>query len=352
MKVFCTGISGSGRTEYIRTFVKWSEENHSKSIKLINVGDRMFEIAKKLGQNIKEEKILDLSELTLKWLRAVVFEQIIGEVEKEPGVYIVSTHASFRWRRYLLPAFDFFYLNRLSPDLFITVIDSIVDIKRRLEETGQWRGRLTLRDIITWQDEEVFITKILAEYQRKPFYIIPRKQPPSTLYNIMFNKKMEKVYLSYPMTHVEDYESYVRRVNEFKEKLSKFFVVFDPGYIDDYELLVEAYKAISEKRKTVEIDGWEIPLKEVLEVEKDLRDQTVRRDFMLIDQSDAVVVYYTLPTLSPGVLSEVIYSFTNNKDVYIIFTPSSRISPFFEYFSTKIFFDEDRFFDFISDKEC
>jgi len=28
---------------------------------------------------------------------------------------------------------------------------------------------------------------------------------------------------------------------------------------------------------------------------------------MLIDQSDAIVVYYTLPTLSPGVLSDSIF---------------------------------------------
>ena len=350
MKIFCTGISGSGRAEYLREFVKWSEEKHSQNIKMINIGDLMFETAKKLGQDIKEEKILDLSELTLKWLRAAVFERVIGEVEKKPGIYVVSTHASFRWRRYLLPAFDFFYLNKLSPDLFITVIDSIVDIKKRLENTRQWRGRLRLRDIITWQDEEVFITKILAEYQRKPFYVIPRRQPPSTLYDILFSRK-KKVYLSYPMTHVEDYESYMERVSKFKKKLSEYFVVFDPGYIDDYGLLVEAYKALSEGKEYVDMNGFRISLSEVMEVEKDLRDQTVRRDFMLIDQSDVVVVYYTLPTLSPGVLSEIIYSFTNNKDVYLVFTPSNRVSPFFEYFSTRIFFKEEQFFDFLNSKE-
>ncbi|RLE65349.1 MAG: hypothetical protein DRJ38_03890 [Thermoprotei archaeon] len=350
MRVFCTGISGSGRTEYLKEFVKWSKKKYSQNINLINIGERMFEIAKKLGQNIKEEKILDLSELTLKWLRATVFEQVIGEVEKSPEVYVISTHASFRWRRYLLPAFDFFYLNKLSPDLFITIIDSIVDIKKRLENTRQWRGRLRLRDIITWQDEEVFITKILAEYQRKSFYVIPRRQPPSTLYNILFAKK-KKVYLSYPMTHVENYENYMKRIGEFKKKLSEYFTVFDPGYIDDYGLLVEAYKALNDNKEYVEIDGFRISLDEIMEVEKDLRDQTIRRDLMLIDQSDIVVVYYTLPTLSPGVLSEIIYSFTNNKDVYIIFTPSNKISPFFEYFSTEIFFKEEEFFDFINGKK-
>ncbi|RLE77894.1 MAG: hypothetical protein DRJ44_01020 [Thermoprotei archaeon] len=350
MKIFCTGISGSGRAEYLREFVKWSEKKHSQKIKMINIGDLMFETAKKLGQDIKEEKILDLSELTLKWLRAAVFEQVVGEVERKPGIYVVSTHASFRWRRYLLPAFDFFYLNKLSPDLFITVIDSIVDIKKRLENTRQWRGRLRFRDIITWQEEEVFITKILAEYQRKPFYVIPRQQPPSTLYDILFSQK-KRVYLSYPMTHVEDYESYIKRVSKFKERLSEYFVVFDPGYIDDYRLLVEAYKALGEDKEYVDMNGFRISLSEVMEVEKDLRDQTVRRDFMLIDQSDFVVVYYTLPTLSPGVLSEIIYSFTNNKDVYLVFTPSNRVSPFFEYFSTRIFFKEEQFFDFLNSKE-
>jgi len=83
----------------------------------------------------------------------------VGEIEKDSKHYIISTHASFRWHKYLLPAFDFFYLSKLSPDIFITIMDSIVDIKKRLENTKHWKGRLTLRDIIIWQDEEMFVTK-------------------------------------------------------------------------------------------------------------------------------------------------------------------------------------------------
>ncbi|RLE85822.1 MAG: hypothetical protein DRJ39_00985 [Thermoprotei archaeon] len=70
---------------------------------------------------------------------------------------------------------------------------------------------------------------------------------------------------------------------------------------------------------------------------------------MLIDQRDAIVVYYTLPTLSPGVLSEIVYSYTNNKDVYMIFTSFRRISPFLEYFTMKIFYNEDSFFEFLEE---
>ncbi|MCD6457829.1 MAG: hypothetical protein J7K82_03175 [Thermoproteales archaeon] len=80
-----------------------------------------------------------------------------------------------------------------------------------------------------------------------------------------------------------------------------------------------------------------------------MKDQTVRRDFMLIDQSYAIVVNYTLPTLSPGVLSEIVYSYTNNKDVYMIFTSFRRISPFLEYFTMKIFYNEDSFFEFLEE---
>jgi len=48
------------------------------------------------------------------------------------------------------------------------------------------------------------------------------------------------------MTHVENYNEYQKRINNFKEKLSKHFVVFDPAYIDDYGLLIEAYNAMKE----------------------------------------------------------------------------------------------------------
>lgn len=58
MKIFCTGISGSGKADYLKESTKWCSEQKREKIRLINIGDLMFETARKLGQEIKEEKYL------------------------------------------------------------------------------------------------------------------------------------------------------------------------------------------------------------------------------------------------------------------------------------------------------
>ncbi|RLE62422.1 MAG: hypothetical protein DRN53_04020, partial [Thermoprotei archaeon] len=76
MKVFCTGISGSGRIDYLKEVLDLALRR-GKKVNIINVGDMMFDTAKELGRVVREDKILDLSPSTLEWLRAVVFEKIL-----------------------------------------------------------------------------------------------------------------------------------------------------------------------------------------------------------------------------------------------------------------------------------
>ena len=336
MKVFCTGISGSGRGEYIERFIKYSKD-HGKNIKVLDVGKMIFDTSKKLGRKIKEEKILNLSISTLNWLRAVVFERILREIyENKNADYIVSSHTTFRWKKYLLPAFEFFYLNELSPDIYVTVVDSVMSIKQRLEQHPQWRKKLSIREILTWQDEEIFVTKMLASYQRKPHYVISFKQPSETLFKLMYSSNIKKVYLSFPITHVKQQQEHLISVKKFRDELRKHFVVFDPMTINDMELLwyIEGRNKDMPSYVTIE---------EIKEAQEDIKFHTVRRDYMFIDQSDMIVVYYPMAVMSPGVLSEMIYGYTNNKDVYVIFTRNESTSPFFEYYATKIFKSKENF---------
>ena len=80
----------------------------------------------------------------------------------------------------------------------------------------------------------------------------------------------------------------------------------------------------------------------------DILDQVVVRDYKLIDQSDMIVVYYPVTTLSAGVLSEINYSFTHNKEVYAIF-PQEDISPFFSYYTTKVFKSVEEFISYLEE---
>lgn len=320
MRVVCTGSSGSDRIGYLKAVEKLAQEA-GLQLEIFNVGDMMLQKAHDLGSPVSREKILDLPSSSLEWLRGTVFEEMVRRVGEHQNS-IVATHTCFRWKKFLAPAFDTYYLAQLDPDFYVTITDDYDQIRRRLDETEQWRGRLQLWEILVWRDEEHFITKMLAEYYRKPHYLIARQEPPETLFNLMLNPGCKKAYLSYPITAIEkDQPEKLEDTQRFLTELRKYLVVFDPLAMKELERGRRFYEEQDE-----EIDA---------EILKMLEDQTVARDYQFIDQSDMVIVYYPVREPSPGVLSELIYGFSHDKAVYMVFP--YKISPFLKFYCTEIF---------------
>jgi adenylate kinase len=321
MRVIISGISGSGRSDAIRDMEKYVKKRYpKKKIIIMNTNRMMWDTAKELRMDVKREKMLDLSPPTLQALRSTVFERILREVEEHEKsqadvAIIINTHATFRWREHLMPGWDFFYLTKLEPDIFITIINVINDIYETLEANPLWGGMNNRLQLGIWQEEEAFTTKLMAETLKKPFYIVARRQPPSTLYKLIFEHEIsEKVYLSYPMTHIKE-ESKKKEIEDLAEKLRSLgFVVFDPG--------------------TMELEKVHV------EIPEDIRVfdfyQTVYRDFQLIDQGTMVVIFYPEIVHSSGVVNEQAYGFRNNKYVFAVF-PAENYSPFTSFFADKTF---------------
>ena len=358
MIIFATGISGSGRLEYLREVERLS----GGSVKVIDVGELMFEKSRHLGIEIPEGKILDLDVFALNYLRAVTFEEIlkIRDRYRDGTDLIISTHTCFRWKKHLIPAFNFYYLNQLDPDMYINIVDSAHHIKARLE-AGKWAGRLSLKEILIWRDEEAFTTSMLAEYQRKPFYIIPRNEPPELLLRIIRDvegrarrgeRPALKAYLSYPMTYLISAEpKWLEEKDRVKEALSRAgVVVFDPMSVEEMDLVGMAENAKDKGSDSIEFDfegrSFSLSVGEVEEAIEDIKDQTVARDYKLIDQCDVIIVFYPVTTFSPGVLNEIHYGFTHNKEVYAIF-PYKQKSPFFLYYTTRIFTGVEELIDYL-----
>ena len=342
MKVICTGTSGSGKLEYLKQAVD-EAKRQGASIHLYNIGDLMFKKAEELECPTSPEKILDLSPSSLRALRAAVFEEILKESEKVEHC-IISTHGCFRWKNYLMPAFDVHYLNELQPDLYITVIDSILNVSKRLHQSPAWKGRLSLKDILIWRDEEIFVTKMMASFQRKPHYVVAIEQPSTTIYNLMFKPDMTKVYLSFPITLMIDDTKRMNEVREFRDKLREHFEVFDPLAVEDTELTYRVDKNSEEVYDITKLtEDFGLTPADRAEIE----DQTVVRDYMLIEQSDMVIVYYPTDKTSPGVLCEIIYGSTNNKEVHAVF--KERVSPFLKFHCTKVFADSEDFFEYLKE---
>ncbi len=321
MRVIVSGISGSGRSDAVKDLEKYLEKKHpEKRIFIMTTNRLMFQTAQELGMDVKPEKMLDLSPSTLQSLRSTVFERIIREVEEleqkhKDIAIVINTHATFRWRQHLMPGLDFFYLTKLKPDLFLTVINIINDIYETLEANPLWGGMNNRLQLGIWQEEEAFTTKLIAQILKKPFYIIARRQPPETLYQLIFEHKVsERVYLSYPMTHIKNEEKKKEIQGLAKELRNLGFVVFDPG--------------------TMELEKIQT------EIPEDIRVfdfyQTVYRDFQLIDQSTIVIVFYPEIVHSSGVVNEQAYGFRNNKYVFAVF-PTTNYSPFTSFFADKTF---------------
>jgi len=224
------------------------------------------------------------------------------------------------WKNDYRQAFDVSYLRRLNPDLYITVIDNPILIHQRLEKKPQWKGKLTLENVIHWQCVEELATKEAAQFTGKPFYLIPQAQPGSTLYELIFEPEKELTYLSSPMTHLNEEKR--KKVEEFAEKLSKYVNVIKPIFIEN------------------------IPPEWKLVVDND----TVNRDKKLIRQCKQVVVYFPEIVHSSGVITEQITGFENNEKVYTVF-PSPHYSPFTSYPSDGIFYSEKEFFDFMEKRK-
>ena len=334
MRVIISGISGSGRSDAIRDLEKYIQKHHpKKKIIIMNTNRMMWSTAKELRMDVKREKMLDLSPPTLQALRSTVFERILREVEEHEQsqkdvAIIINTHATFRWREHLMPGWDFFYLTKLEPDIFITVINVINDIYETLEANPLWGGMNNRLQLGIWQEEEAFTTKLMSESLKKPFYIVARRQPPTTLYRLIFEHEVsEKVYLSYPMTHIKD-EAKKNEIERLTEQLRELgFIVFDPG--------------------TMELEKVHIDIPEDIRVFDFY--QTVYRDFQLIDQGTMVVVFYLEIVHSSGVVNEQAYGFRNNKYVFAVF-PAENYSPFTSFFADKTFISVDDLIKFLKDE--
>ncbi len=402
MIVITTGISGSGRLSEAGGcpghIVRMVEEGGArieqaqregrwtspiKRLRYVDVGRLMLERASDLGMDVRTETILDMSPASLNELRAIAFTEVVNDPALwEPDLCtVLVTHACFWWKGRLIPGLDTHYLKllfdetrrrapsteaaavqeplpglRLAPPVhpegifYATMVDSVYQIQRRLEASEQWRGRLRPGEIIAWQEQEVFISKMLAAYERVPHYLIAHGEPVTTFFDLICFKR-PRIYLGYPITNLrrDGQAQLIEMAREFGRRLREHFVVFDPLSVKDED--AAAFSAIGDEEferqfsaeQRAEILAWAGSLDAVRAWGRGLDDHTrlqlaratVVRDLRLIDQSDMNVVFYPTSQMSFGVLSEMIHAHTTGKKVYIVY-PHKSMSPFMEFYATGV----------------
>jgi hypothetical protein len=167
----------------------------------------------------------------------------------------------------------------------------------------------------------------------------------------MFQPQTPKVYLSFPMSHVVDMPAVQAEIDAFRAELARHLIAFDPGDVDEKLLLEAAIEAAKEGRDFVESratsedgqsESLRVSVKQVLDIAGDIDGQIYSRDFKLIDQSNMIVSYIPelvggIPGLSSGVERELQHAFEHGKEVYVVWTPAKKPSPFITETATRLF---------------
>ncbi len=327
MHVICTGISGTGRLEWLREIVTLAR-GQSLDVVLYDVTETMFEIGRAVGEPVEEETILDMFPRALVLLRAAALEQICSSIEADPTRdWILNTHAVFRWKNTLISGFDPHYLGRLDPHLFVTVTTGVKSTLARLKSQERW-AQLSEQDVLTWREEEQFFTEQMARIHRKPQLLLPRSISAHETCRVLFEPNRTRAYLSYPMQHVVANEE--RGLAEFKARLARDIVLFDPADVNDFLIEGDVHGPRSDGSlalATLRDGETRSPQRDPLQ--QHIADQIVERDYKLIAQSDIVVVFYDVPVPSPGVISEMKFALESGKQVYGVWLPDNEPSVFF-----------------------
>ncbi len=319
--VITTGTSCCGRKE---TFLPSFEEQYKEriKIKIYNVGDMIIEWAwENVREKLPRKNILYVNKLAMNLVQGGVWKDIRNSLKSDLKNYdlvIINLHNRFPWWKgsIYLPVHNAFFIKKMiesgfTPDMFICFIDNADDISKRLKENEQWKSEnLSEKDIWIWQNEEVNITKefpLLSENDIK-FFVMPIRQPPETLYCLLFEPWRPVVYIQMPLSHIKVIE--LKKVVWLLGELRKWAVVFDPMTIETG--LVE----LKELEKAD--DNAEIIVRHT---------QTGYRDTeWFIPQVDVALAYYVKLVLTLGLVDETATAAGLGKQTWAIFPTNA--SPF------------------------
>ncbi len=379
MITIVTGTVGLDKAAYLNKVEGICRQN-GKNVKVCHIGQLMYNEA----PDIAPGRILDLPIGRLRDLRSSVFKDVINLAKKEENL-IVNTHATFRWKHGLFPAFDFDILAELNADLYINLIDNVDAVHSRLVRDHQIDH--SLKDLLVWREEESLGTEMMmlacremrhlrstdsdeglfgsmTAHQLYPkYYALALGHNNSTtemFYRMMFCPNSPKAYLSFPMTHVVNMPDILAEIDAFRKLLTERMIVFDPADLDEHRLSVEAMTASMQGRKVIELEvlgeTMSFDVSELMQVSGDIHSQIYARDFMLIDQADMIVSYIPRladgrPGLSSGVERELQHAHEATREVYVIWRPESTPSPFITETATRVFSSVDEAIEYFIKKK-
>jgi len=356
--VICTGQPGTGRDEYLQKL------REKQDFFYYHLFEYIVKEAEKEGFILSKLNVLDFYDSKpgkLEAFRAEALRKIIEEIGDKNGIHVISTPYHFEWKGKSYKGLEEHEVESLEPDLFLVIIDDLIRVRNRLSQDPQWSERnFTLVELSQWRREEIRgvydLSRGFTPY--KEFYIVAREHGLGLLEDLVFNRDKKKIYLSHPITG--ESEDFFKNVRRFASALEPYYTIFDPYMIKDWDMVEtwrkERNEAMMKKRSTPEkikvhidySDGareYELNSWDIEAAIENIRAQIIDTDYRVIESCAYVVAYHPREQLSAGVVSEMIQAKGLAKFIYVFYP--FEPSPFFEWYSTKIFFDEKRMIEFL-----
>jgi len=356
--IVCTGSPGNGRDDILNEMRELTNFNY------YHLFEYIVEEARLDDKTLTKLNILDFYDSSperMEDYHKAAIHKITQEIGRRPGTHIVSTPLHFEWKGNRFQGLHDDEIKALQPDMIIIIFDDILRVRKRLSQDNQWQGHtFTLGEIANWRREEIKLAYDHAKLftPRPEVQLVAYENGPELLQDVIWSYGREKVYLSHPITG--ESETMLNDIYEFGNTLSEYYVVFDPYMIKDWNT-VEAWRRTvnaaieaGEPRPTklnftMEYKSGaiheEIDANELEAGIKNLRFQIIDTDYKLIENSAMVVVYHPRAAISAGVMCEMVYAKALAKMVYVYYPYEP--SPFFEWYATRIFTEEDELRDFL-----
>ena len=347
MRIIITGTVGLDKANFLERVERLAEQG-GHEMTVCHVGERMYAEA----PDVAPGRILDLPLARLHQLRRSVFKDILALAQDKKNL-VVNTHATFRWKHGLFPAFDFDQLAQFDADLYVCLMDNVDALHGRLLEHNVDHS---LKDLLVWREEETLATEMMmmgCSLRRSgppaKFHALALGRDNSTaltLCRLMFQPRIRKAYLSFPMTHVTELSEVQKEIKRFRQLMGKHFAIFDPSDLEEQQLYLDAVAASEQGQKVMEVEVLGEPMRfdvtEIMRVAGDIHAQIYARDFMLIDQADMIISYIPelpegKPGLSSGVERELQHAYEATREVFVIWRPKAQPSPFVTETATKVF---------------
>ena len=349
--VVCTGPPGNGRDDIL------NEMRDIVNFHYYHLFEYIVEQARLNDTTLTKLNILDFYDSSperMEQYHKSAVKKIAEEIAKKSGVHIVSTPIHFEWKGNRFQGLHNEEVELLNPAMFVIIFDDILRVRERLSQDVQWQGhRFTLGEIAIWRREEIKLTYDLAKIfiPKREVQLVAFENGPEFLKDVIWSRGREKVYLSHPITG--EGKEFFEKIYKFGQSLSDYYIIFDPYVVKDW-ITVEAWRRIvneaiergepkpsklqfSMAYRTGTIEE-EIDALELESAIKNMRFQIIDTDYKIIENCSAVVVYHPRESISAGVMCEMVYAKGLAKMVYVYYPYEP--SPFFEWYSTRIFQDE------------